>query len=165
MNSKEKDLVVQEIEAKLTEAGWHRPDACLYWAAETTRELSRRGLRALIQAGTLMWPRVLPEQDDGVSPTHFSYVWEPNSMTTRNLILAGMLPEMHIWVGLPDSNEIVDLTTKFLPVQCQRLIKYDWPGIKPPDYLWTNAKELPEGVIYEPDIKAIVLALRHLKGV
>src|SRR4051812_33982043 len=44
--------------------------ACLYWAHYTVQVLTALGVRAIIQAGSASWPRLRPDQDDGVSPTH-----------------------------------------------------------------------------------------------
>src|SRR5262249_18402555 len=35
--------------------------------------------RTIIQAGSAQWPRIRPEMDDGVSPTHFAYEWDGDS--------------------------------------------------------------------------------------
>lgn len=136
--------------------------ACLYWAATLIDELSVNGIRGILQAGTLMWPRIRPEQDDGVSPTHFSYVWEANSSTTRTRIAQGLMPEMHVWVGIPETQEIVDLTTRYLKGQCQQLIGHEWIGDDPPHHLWCKCEELPPGVIYRPDRLATMIAWRLL---
>jgi len=138
--------------------------ACLYWANYTVEVLRALGLRAIIQAGSASWPRLRPDQDDGVSPTHHSYVWEPDSAVTKARLAAGLMPELHVWVAIPHRREVVDMTTRYWPEQCLLIQQRDWPGDKPPKYCWGTADELPEGVLYAPDMKAIALALRLLKG-
>jgi hypothetical protein len=49
---------------------------CLYWSLTLMGVLLQNGYRALIQAGSMSWPIVPPGQDDGKSPTHFSYECE-----------------------------------------------------------------------------------------
>ncbi len=41
---------------------------CFYWSVTLMGVLLPKGYRALIQAGSLSWPIVLPDQDDGHSP-------------------------------------------------------------------------------------------------
>src|ERR1700740_1692326 len=90
---------------------------CLYWSLTLMGVLLQRGYRALIQAGSLYWPIVPPGEDDGKSPTHFSYEWSPWREESRVALKLGLLPEIHVWVGLPDQNELLDFSTKFFPQQ------------------------------------------------
>lgn len=149
----DKSAIVQEIR-KIVEAEL-QPDnlrrACLTWAKRTVEALERRGIRAILQAGTCCWPLKTREQDDGKTATHFSYMYE--GFTMRQAIECasrGHLPEMHVWAAIPEMNEIIDLSTKYWPEQAKKLAGLDWPGIHPPDYLWTEATALPDGVIYHP---------------
>ena len=158
MNSEERLIFISEVSSLMRR--YDRVEAgCLYWADTVVNQLAARGISAIIQAGSLMWPRIRPEQDDGVSPTHFSYVWDAHSPLTMSRVRQRLLPEMHVWAAIPMANEIIDLTTKFLPHQCKQIIGYDWPGDLPPDYLWATVAELPAGVIYDPSIEAIAVAL------
>src|SRR5208282_5655551 len=50
---------------------------CFYWSLTLMGVLLQNGYRALIQAGSMSWPIVPLGQDDGKSPTHFSYEWSP----------------------------------------------------------------------------------------
>jgi hypothetical protein len=133
--------------------------ACLYWADETVKYLTRQGIRAIIQAGTASWPMIDPEQDDGVSPTNFSYIFEGVSAQEAEGLLRGRLPEMHVWAAIPDRNEIIDLTTRYWPEQALVNGGYEWAGQQPPDYLWEGADRLPDRVIYHPHPQATKLAL------
>ena len=138
--------------------------ACLYWAHYTVEVLTALGIRAIIQAGSASWPRVRPDQDDGVSPTHHSYVWEPDSAVTKARIATGDMPEMHVWAAIPALRQIIDMTTRYWPEQCLLIQGRNWPGNEPPTYFWGTARELPDGVIYAPDLQAIALALHLLNG-
>jgi hypothetical protein len=138
--------------------------ACLYWAHYTVEVLKALGIRAVIQAGSASWPRLRPDQDNGVAPTHHSYVWEPDSATTKARLAAVGMPELHVWAAIPARGEIIDMTTRFWPEQCRLIQRLDWPGDKPPTYFWGTADEVPDGVVYTPDMTAIALALHLLNG-
>lgn len=58
--------------------------ACLYLAAEMVLALQDAGYTDVwLQAGSASWPRLRPEQDHGVSDTHFSYAPAPPSSASR----------------------------------------------------------------------------------
>lgn len=165
MSPLEKLCVVTEIRELLA---MHHPNldpakGCVYHATATVFTLQKHGVRAVFQAGTAMWPRIKPEEDDGVSSTHFSYVWEPDSATTALRLQNNLLPEMHAWAAIPDTQEIVDVTTKYLPRQCEERACLAWTAPQPPDFLWASADEWPDNVVYRPCILAIQCALNLLK--
>lgn len=131
--------------------------------------------RTIIQAGSAGWPRVPADQDDGQSPTHFAYQWDPKSDVAR-LARAGIvpvvrregglafsLPEMHVWLGCPDSGEIIDFTVGLWPLACKATLGLDWPGPAPADYFWNFGTRRPEGVHYLPDRDAIDLVVELLR--
>lgn len=162
--------VVQEVTANVRAfTSWHGVPidrACLYWALFTVRALRARKYRALIQAGTMAWPRIDEDQDDGVMHTHFGFAWEPESPVSQQQIELGNLPEVHVWAAAYPSPamtpEIVDLTTKFLPAQCVELGSMPWLGEHPPDYLWTPANDKPARVRYSPLMPAIMYVLSQV---
>ena len=160
LSDTEKGKLVAEIKERVKQEAKHLENsigACLQYAHHTADVINEYGIRALIQGGTMCWPRVTPEQDDGVSSTHFSYVWEPDSKTSRFALAFGALPEIHVWVGIPETNEIVDLTTGKFPEACPVLLGEPWLGPRPPDYLWQ--KGCPERVVYEANQEATLYAL------
>lgn len=132
--------------------------------------------RTIIQAGSAQWPRVPPEMDDGVSPTHFAYHWDPQSEPAR-LARAGVhvasgrlggfpalsLPEVHVWLGCPDTGELIDFTTSLWPLACMRTLGLGWPGPLPPEYFWDFGTRRPPGVNYLADRDAISLAVALLR--
>jgi hypothetical protein len=134
---------------------------CLHWAGYTVEALSRRGVRAVLQAGGCSWPFRSPKWiDDGVSSTHFSYLWNPREAMTR--WAQGLHPELHVWAATPDGKGggmLIDFTTKFQPAQCQRILGLPWEAPKPPEYLWCGLDGVPDGVHYRPDLEAIRFAL------
>jgi hypothetical protein len=52
--------------------------ACLYITHATATALHKAGLRPVIQAGSLQWPIMTQEEDNGRTPTHFAYMWDPD---------------------------------------------------------------------------------------
>ena len=166
MRDERKRQAVEAVRARMTGCeGADLRAACLFWAGHTCDVLCERGLRPVLQAGTMMWRFCAPELDDGIGPTHFGYAWEPESLPSLAARAAGRLPEMHVWVGLPETQEIVDLTTCYLPEQARAIAGFSWSAPPPPDYLWAPA--LPEGAVFEPNREATLLAdrcLRSLKG-
>lgn len=131
---------------------------CVYYAMFTVEVLRKRGIFAVPQAGSAGWPRIRPEEDDGVMATHFSYMWTPNEPRSIAALMSGNLPEMHAWAVIPavplDQTEVVDMAAGLFPVQAKTLCGYEWPGPKPPKYLWARAKEKPPGVLYNADPEA-----------
>ena len=151
--------IIVEIEraiAKLED----RPGLCLYYAHHTARILCQHGYKAVIQAGSLQWPRL--KDDDGVSATHFSYMWSPNDLASQVSARMGGLPEMHVWAGIVDQQQLVDFSTRHL-VKAAEVLDLYWTAAAPPQYLWCPASQLPEGVVYRPDRDATILACRILK--
>jgi len=142
-------------------AGQAEDGRCLYWSLALMGVLLQRGYRALIQAGSMSWPIVPPDQDDGKASTHFSYEWSPWREESQAALKLGLLPEIHVWVGLPDQNELVDFSTKGFPQQAAKegLV---WRTPRPPDFLWCGPSDLPEGVIYRPNMEAIGFILNRI---
>jgi hypothetical protein len=70
------------------------------------------------------------------------------------------MPEMHVWVGIPSTGEVVDLTTCYLVKQAHMRAGINWTADLPPDYLWSN--QPPMGVVYRPNRDATLLAMRFL---
>jgi hypothetical protein len=159
--SERKKELVAEIEALADD--WFRrcmPEidrsaSCFYWAVLTHTKLKEKGFRSLVCGGTATWPRIDLKMDDGKIDTHFTYLFEPDSRQTKKRLKRDRLPEMHMWVQLPDEQEIVDLTTRYLKVQCERRGRLKWLAADPPAYLWCRLEELPQGVHYDPSAAAI----------
>lgn len=130
--------------------------SCLLSSVAASAILNTLGVRSKVRAGTMMWPRIKPQEDDGVCATHFSYVFEPDSPETFQRIAANLLPELHVWLEV--EGKIVDFTTGDLPNQCRRILDLPWTAEPPPPYLWTAPDKLPAGVIYEADPRATKVA-------
>jgi len=131
---------------------------CLYWAYALRHRLLQDQIPTIVQGGTALWPRMRPDQDDKESPTHFGYVWDPDSRESRMALSAGALPEMHVWNVIPVVRHVIDLTTHAWPTRCWEMIHYDWIGDKPPEFMWCHFNSLPDHVVYKPISPATMLA-------
>ena len=154
----DKEALVTAIEQRL---GWipNQPGLCLYYARETIAVLRHHGHKAVLQAGSMQWPIIKPEDDDGVCNTHFAYMWEPDHPLSVIATKFGLLPEIHVWVGLVETQEVVDFSTRYFKEAAEeRDLK--WQTEDPPKYLWSH--ELPPLVRYVPDRDATIFAMKLL---
>jgi hypothetical protein len=143
---------------------------CLHGAFFTLRELFSAGIEACLQAGTMCWPLGIP--DDGESITHYSYVWSPDQPASQFSMSLDQLPEMHTWVGIVETQEVIDIQTGLLSTSFHDRLGHEWPGPQPPDFFWGTIHEAPDNTSYEPIQAATLLAfncihshiLPHLNG-
>lgn len=134
---------------------------CLHYAHAAATALWEAGERPVIQAGSLQWPALAREDDDGISPTHFSYLWDPSHHLSRHARANGLLPEMHVWVGLVDHQELIDFSTRDLRRHAG-LTPIRWTEPEPPAYLWCQVASIPDRVIYDLNRDATILASQLL---
>jgi hypothetical protein len=143
----------------------HAPDCrvgrCLYVAHATATVLHKAGLRPVIQAGSLQWPIMNREDDDGIGNTHFAYMWSPTSAASLAAIAAGLLPEMHVWCGLVEPQTLIDFSTGDLRRHAEAC-GLVWRSADPPEYLIATAGEMPDWVVYTPNRDATLYAYRIL---
>lgn len=137
---------------------------CLYYAAFTVLAIAKRGVRAILQAGSASWPFKAAEFDDRTGPTHYSYEFDPSHPLSAARLSAGAFPEMHCWAAIPAAGEIIDLTTRHLPVLLREALPNEtWSALSPPQYFWGSARALPEDWRYVPDLQAIAIAFALLR--
>jgi hypothetical protein len=148
--------IITEIDCHISRIG-DRPGLCLHYAKEAIAILTRHGYRAVIQAGSLQWPCLCPEDDDGIVATHFAYMWDPTSPINTFSLALGNLPEMHCWVGLLDQQEIVDFSVRHLK-EAAAIRGVRWTAEDPPSHLWCPVDKIPDDVRYIPDMKASIFA-------
>ncbi|MFA5767096.1 MAG: hypothetical protein WC919_04185 [Candidatus Paceibacterota bacterium] len=148
--------LVLEIEQAISNLD-DRPGLCIYYAKETIAVLARHGYKAVIQAGSLQWPCLRPEDDDGVVSTHFAYMWSPGDITSAFSVALGNLPEMPCWVGLLQGQGIVDFSTRHLKSAATTL-SVSWTAADPPPYLWCSTNDIPDDVRYIPNREASIYA-------
>lgn len=153
--------IIQTIERHVSRLE-DRPGLCLYYAHHTAATLWTNGYRAVIQAGSMQWPRVNRQEDDGAVNTHFAYMWTPRDPASALSVALGNLPEMHVWVGIVDRQELVDFSTRRLKEAAAGL-GMGWTAADPPPYLWCPASELPDWVVYQPNREASLYACNILK--
>jgi hypothetical protein len=129
--------------------------------------------RVIIQAGTCYWPRKPRSECRPDELYQFGCQWSPDDPASIEQMLLGNLPEMHVWLALPERQEIIDFSCDQFPEACLRLTGNNWPGPRPPSYFWQKAEDegWPEGVIYHPEEtatsyagKRIVQLLRARRG-
>lgn len=123
----------------------------------------RHRLLLAVQVGTLQW-RIVPEaDDDGVSPTCFSYVWESDAPRTLEALEDGRLPECHVWLGDVERQELVDVSTGGLLEQQElQQPKLRWRTAMPPDFLWCPGRDVPADANYMPSREATVLVVERV---
>lgn len=157
MNQNEKDLFVKIIRKRVEVfcKGLHIHRTCLFHAILAAQEFQKLGIKNKIQSGSMHYPIIDMALDDGKQPTHFSYQFE--SKMAYAMIAKNMFPELHIWNYLPDTQELVDLTTCYIPRQTKECTGLEFKGPISPDYIWS--KDLPKNVIYEPNIEADAITI------
>lgn len=162
-----KQRIVDQIRKYVaaTRGGEKLHRSCLWYAIAAIEVLQLHGIEAQLQAGDASFLVIPDELDDGVSPTHYSYVSESDSWDAAQIkheaiqaIVTEKLPEIHVWVGMPARNEVLDLTTKYVPqlareagLECQIVM---------PDYVWDDVVRLSNtGFLYQPTMNATMLAM------
>ena len=151
------------------EMGKPVPDtqACLYYAcALQLLAAKQHGIRLMMQAGSAQWPMTLPEDDDGISATHYGYIWEGlQHPAVQAQIRKKELPELHVWLAHRKPDTIIDPTTSTWKKRAEA-DGFVWTGPKPPRYLWLSMNEFfdlmqekyPLGIVYQPDLEATKLS-------
>lgn len=148
------DIVAAHVRGRVEELaaakGLPPSGMCLQHAAygwEALRDYLPHDARIILQGGSATWPRLRPEDDDGVIGTHFGYEWSDGPATSIAILTGNFSAvECHFWLGVlqPGSpDQLVDFTTWGLPTQARITAGLDWPGITPPPYLWSH--KLPDG--------------------
>jgi hypothetical protein len=132
----------------------------LHLASAIVAVAAANGTRLVLQAGSMRWRRLPVEEDDGVVPTHFSYEWEqPSFGHARWFVEAyGCLPEVHVWAGDPERQEIVDLSTGTFPEACAALADIEWRTERPPSELWCRVAATHDNAQYEVNHDATMFA-------
>jgi len=151
-----REELVAEIEQNISNLD-DRPGLCLYYAKETIAVLARHGYKAIIQAGSLQWPCLRLEDDDGIISTHFAYMWTPGDAASALSVALGNLPEIHCWVGLLEEQEIVDFSVRYLK-KAADMHGVKWTAADPPPYLWCPVNKIPDDVRYTPNREASIYA-------
>jgi hypothetical protein len=121
---------------------------CIYWAAAFQEAAAEFDIKSLVVAGSAQFQ--FRADTDGVSNTHFSYMFDSMEAVTR--MSQGLPPEFHAWNVL-ENGEMVDLTTGFQAKQANDLLGYVWEKeFTLPDYFW-GKPEYPK-MVYRADSTA-----------
>jgi hypothetical protein len=176
----EKQAIYEQVRANVLAKCGRGQGQCLEFAMQTLRAIQDargRAVRAILQAGTAGWPYIADEDDDGVMPTHFTYMWD-DACNAMERLRAGMLngfvrdgkilaalPEIHIWVALPQTGEIIDMATGFWPEAAKEAMGVEWQCERPPAFLWATAAQMPARARYEPSMSAIQFVLTLLRQI
>lgn len=151
----------EEANALARSIGWAIEGNCLLTSISLTVALCEEfKVRAVLQAGSASWPRIDLAKDDGNIMTHFSYMFSDDAESMMDVLIRRRLPELHCWVGIVDTQEIIDPTTCYLKKQCERLTSMKWTAPEPPDFIWCSptSKDWPQGVVYRPHHAAFQMA-------
>lgn len=148
-------------EAKQLLADWY-PGAgigargdCLYWTQAGMNILLKHGKRPVLQAGDMLWPCAV---DTGSNNTHFGYEWSPHCPFSMEKVRQGLLPEVHIWIALPDDGELIDFSTGyFKKIATENGLEWNLPD--PPLFVWGVP---PSNTRYRPHIPAIDFVWRFI---
>lgn len=162
-NRMQRDGVFDEVRAKVLKVINCTPDkidlnkSCLFHAVIGCHVLSRSaevgGIRPVLQSGSAFWPRTTEEagEADQELNTHFGYKWEEDKYNSliQAAIDLNITPtmeklEVHTWIGVPATGEIIDFTTGLWPSACKELTGDDWEFTHPPEYLWGVAEALAQ---------------------
>ncbi len=149
-----KEAIIKQARAIYKREYYDVPEhqGCVYWAQAFQQAARGAGLKCEIHGGSALFQF---RADDGKNITHHSYMFDPQEAMAR--IRKGMLPEMHGWNYLPDTGEVVDVTTRFQARQADDLLGFKWePEYALPEYFWGKPRTMR--ILYHPHPIATVVA-------
>ena len=159
MEIQEKQNIHEKVQrAVVDHCGYSNHGVCLYYARFGLKILRGVGIEACLQAGSTFWCRDPCDPFNG----DFGYEWSPMSGVSVEAALAGNLPEIHIWLAVMETQEVIDFSSGLFPVQAVDRLRVGWPGVKPPPFLWVPVAELPREATYIPILPATLYAARLL---
>ena len=135
---------------------------CPYWALAVIEAGKKNGRNLVLMAGSMQWQFVPTHLDDGVSNNAFAYMWSPNDARSRYAMSMGMLPEVHVFAGDPETQEIIDLSTRDFKRIAQNSFGFDWRTADPPRYVWAKREDLPSDARYSIEPEAIFYVANQL---
>jgi len=88
-------------------------------------------------------------------------MWNESSpLNVANLMMQA-LPEIHVWVGLVETQEVIDFSVRNLR-EAAGEAGLEWTAADPPRYIWATQDNLPDWVVYTPHATASLLACKLL---
>lgn len=165
LTNTQKDAIHQRVQGRMRRWYGERGQngmACLYYMQAGMVELHQHGIDCRAAAGTAHFHM---QPDDG-KMTHFSMVWrgDPKAQERRVATLTGdqvPLPEMHCWIYLPSTKEVVDFSAGHVPTLAKAM-GFQWKTEPPPPYIWARPESLFPRAIYLPNRDATRLAINIL---
>lgn len=168
LTSTQKDLIYSCVQLRMRL--WYGDErgktgmSCLHWMHCGLIDLWDAGIRCFPAAGSASFEF---QPDDG-KMSHFSFMWngDPNAEMRRSVVpTAGAipLPEMHCWIYLPDSGEVVDFSTGYIPTLAKAM-GFEWKATLPPPYIWARPESISPRAIYTPEVDAMKLAVKMITG-
>jgi len=136
---------------------YDKPGACLYWNQVAMRTLMIHGFKPLLQAGTMLWK--INDDLDPEACNAFGYQWSPEEPLSQAQLSAGLLPELHIWAGLKETNELIDFSTAYFRQIAEEEHRFKWTSPDPPKFIWGKP---PEHALYCPTASATMFAWRFI---
>lgn len=121
--------------------------------------LQRLGFPVIYQAGTASFRAVPEAEDNGTEHTHHTFKFAPEDPGSKAQIEKGLLPEIHCWLALRDTREIVDFSTGFVHLSS----RIPWRMPKLPPYIWCKEGNPYPGTIYQPSLTAIKFLLNFIQ--
>lgn len=166
LTTTQKDAIHRRVQGRMRR--WYGEEratsgmACLYFMQCGLVELKQHGFDCWPAAGTAHFEM----QPDNGKMSHFSFEWggDPNAELRRQATLTGdqvSLPEMHCWIYLPDTQDIVDFSTGHIPTLAKSM-GFEWKVKEPPPYIWARPQSLWPRAIYIPVREATRLAIQTL---
>ena len=140
----------------------NRGGMCPYWALAVIEAGNKNGRNLVLMAGSMQWQFVPDHLDDGVSNNAFSYMWSPEDPRSRYAMAMGMLPEVHVFAGDPQTQEIIDLSTRDFKRIAENSFGFNWRTADPPRYVWAKREDLPSEARYYIEPEAIFYVANQL---
>lgn len=153
-----KDEVFAAVQKRMLE--WYGPfttgGRCLYWMHTGLATLFHE-FKILAQpaAGSAGW-------DWGDAQWEFIFGSEPDARTYGDPS-ASPLPEMHCWIYLPITQEVIDFSMCELAQTIRAITREDW-NVKVPRYIWSKPEALHPSAIYIPNRAATTLAVAAISA-
>lgn len=166
LTNTQKDAIHQRVQGRMRR--WYGEDratcgmGCLYFMQCGLVELKQHNIECIPAAGTAFFKC---QEDDG-KMSHFGFQWggDPNAELRREQVLTGdqlALPEMHCWIYLPTTKEVVDFSTGHVPALA-KAGGFEWKTAPPPPYIWARPESLYPRTVYLPHRDATRLAITTL---
>ena len=138
--------------------------ACVLYAHETAKVLQEEGYTALVQGGSAFW-RMAPDSEPGMTWVGYGF----NKDEAAHAVTRGYLPELHAWVVVMETEELVDCTAKHQATQLRNTflsegIRKEWrEQYTLPSTIWKKWSDVGARERYAADDFATAIVNRMIK--